>query len=61
MPVGEILMQLFPGLSVESLASLEREAQTEEHGPQVTLCREGEIEDGFYIILAGRVDVYKLL
>jgi CRP-like cAMP-binding protein len=58
---GEILRQLFPKLSTESLASLERAARLEEHDAQITLCREGEVEDSFYIVVEGRVDVYKLL
>jgi CRP-like cAMP-binding protein len=58
---GEILRQLFPQLSPESLASFERAARLEDHDAQITLCREGEIEDSFYIVIEGRVDVYKLL
>jgi CRP-like cAMP-binding protein len=60
-PAGEVLTQLFPQLSADSVANLEREARLEQHAPQVTLCREGEVEDSFYIIINGRVDVYKLL
>jgi CRP-like cAMP-binding protein len=60
-PAEDILAQLFPTLSAKSLAGLQHEARREKHAEQVTLCREGEIEDSFYIIVSGRVDVYKLL
>lgn len=58
---SEILTQLFPKLSADSLANLQREARLEDYNAQITLCREGEVEDSFYIVLDGRVDVYKLL
>jgi CRP-like cAMP-binding protein len=58
---GEIFAQLFPQLSPEALSSLEREASLEEHDAQVTLCHEGRVEDRFYVVVDGRVDVYKVL
>ena len=60
-PAGESFAQLFPQLSAGALASLERQAQLETHPPQITLCREGTIEDSFYLIAEGCVDVYKQL
>jgi hypothetical protein len=31
------------------------------HPAQVTICDEGKVEDCFYVVLSGRVDVYKVL
>ena len=58
---GDILAELFPQLSPSHLAGLQRGVAFEEHPPQVTLCHESEIEDSFYIIVTGRVEVLKLL
>jgi CRP-like cAMP-binding protein len=60
-PIVEMLAQVFPRLSPAALDALQRAARRVKHPAQVTLCREGEIEHSFYIIVAGRVDVYKLL
>ena len=57
----QVLTQLFPGLAPETLDSLYHAARLVEYPAQVTLCREGEFEDTFYIVVSGRVDVYKLL
>ena len=60
-PIVELLAQVFPRLSPAALDALQRAARRVKHPAQVTLCHEGEIERSFYIIVAGRVDVYKLL
>lgn len=58
---GEIFTQLFPQLSADALSTLEREAQLEEHAAQITLCHEGKVEESFYVVIDGRVDVFKVL
>ena len=57
---GEILRQLLPALSIQARAALEREARLEQYPAGMTLCSEGEIEDSFYIVLEGNLDVYKV-
>jgi CRP-like cAMP-binding protein len=57
----QVLARLFPALSPETLDDLYHAARLVEYPAQVTLCREGEYEDTFYIVVSGRVDVYKLL
>jgi CRP-like cAMP-binding protein len=60
-PAQKILTGLFPKLSTEAVDSIIRSARRVSYPAQVTICAEGEIEDSFYIVLSGRVDVYKLL
>lgn len=57
----QTLAQIFPQLAAPALADLRRSAQLVRHPPEVVLCHEGEVEHRFYIIVAGRVDVYKHL
>jgi CRP-like cAMP-binding protein len=57
----QVLTQLFPKLSKETLDGLHRSARLVEYPAQFTLCREGAVEDTFYIMVDGRVDVYKQL
>jgi CRP-like cAMP-binding protein len=56
-----IVSELFPSLPGEAIESLVRSLRRVSFPPQVTICSEGETEDGFYVIVAGRVDVYKVL
>jgi CRP-like cAMP-binding protein len=60
-PALKILAELFPKLSTDMVDSIIRSARRVSYPAQVTICSEGEIESSFYIILSGRVDVYKLL
>src|SRR5689334_6843478 len=60
-PPGEIFAQLFPQLSSAARSTLEREAQLEDHAAQITLCHEGRVEDSFFVVVEGRVDVFKVL
>jgi len=57
----QILAQIFPRLSPAALDELRCSARLVRHPAQVTLCREGEIEHCFYIIVEGSVDVFKIL
>ncbi len=60
-PALNIIGELFPTLSPSAVETVVHSARREAFPPQVTLCNEGEIEHSFYIILTGRVDVYKVL
>jgi CRP-like cAMP-binding protein len=57
----QVLRELFPRLSTSALEVLAGAASFREVPPQVTLCHEGEVEESFYIIISGCVDVYKVL
>jgi CRP-like cAMP-binding protein len=59
--VEQILDQIFPGLTPEKRQLVYRFARQVDYPAQTTLCREGEIENTFYIIVDGRVDVFKHL
>lgn len=57
----QLLEQVFPKLSKDALADLCLSARLTRYPAQVTLCHEGEMEHCFYIVVDGRVDVYKHL
>jgi CRP-like cAMP-binding protein len=56
-----VLRQIFPSLAPAALAKLRRAAREVTYPADSTLCHEGEVEHSFFIIVEGRVDVYKLL
>lgn len=58
---AEVLQRVFPGLSEEDLAELASASKLRTYPPDVVLCHEGRIEDTFFIILDGRVEVSKQL
>ena len=57
----QLLAQIFPRLGAEALAGLRKASRIVDYPDHVTLCREGEIENCFYLIVEGAVDVYKLM
>ena len=59
MAPADIFARLLPQLSPGALDGISRAAQIEEHPARTTLCCEGSIEDSFYIVVEGRVDVFK--
>lgn len=59
--IAEILHQVFPGLSEEDLAELTSVAELRTYPPDVILCHEGRIEDTFYVIVSGQIEVSKQL
>jgi CRP-like cAMP-binding protein len=58
---NRLLAQLLPHVSPAAVGELVRQARFASHPAEVTLCHEGEKEDGFYVIIEGRVDVFKML
>lgn len=60
-PAIEALRQIFPTLEPSALRKLRRAAKDVTKPADTTLCHEGEVEDAFYIIVDGRVDVYRLM
>lgn len=55
-----VLRELFPALPPPALRKLRRAAKEVTRPSESTLCHEGEVEDAFYILLEGRVDVFKV-
>ena len=51
---------LFKGLSGRQLDDLARAFPRRSYGPGETIFREGESAEGFYILLSGRLKIYKL-
>lgn len=60
-PAFRLLAQLFPQLPEAAIKGLEQTARLVSLPEQETLCHEGEVEQSFYLIVEGSVDVYKLL
>lgn len=60
--IKQALQKVFSDvLSEESLEKLANTVRVKEYPAGVTLCKEREIEDTFYILLDGRVDIMKHL
>ncbi len=55
----EILRQVFPDMEEEDLTELASVAELRTYPPGTTLCHEGHIEDVFYVIVSGQVEVSK--
>ncbi len=60
-PAHAILAELFPALPAEAIDELALTLRRVSYPAQVTICSEGEIEESFYVIATGQVDVYKVL
>jgi sigma-B regulation protein RsbU (phosphoserine phosphatase) len=52
-----ILQEIFPGIDLETATMLQQLAQRAQYEAGTVLCRQGAVEDTFYIILDGAVDV----
>jgi CRP-like cAMP-binding protein len=57
----EILRQMFPGMSEEDLVELTDVAELRTYPADTILCREGQVENTFYAIASGQVEVTKRL
>jgi len=58
---AEILRRVFPGLEDEHLAELVGAVERRIYPPDVILCCEGCVEDTFYVIVGGTVEISKRL
>lgn len=56
-----VLASVFPRLDDAALARLRTSTRLVDHPAQVMLCNEGEVENAFYVIVEGSVDVFKVL
>jgi signal transduction histidine kinase len=58
-PPGEIIQRAFPGISEQEAAELARKGAVCEYPASTVLCHEDALEDTFYILLEGEVQVTK--
>lgn len=58
---SKIIPRAFPGISPAEVAELINNSQLKNYPPDTTLCREGEVEDTFYLILEGEVEITKVI
>ena len=58
---ADLLGRMFPALPPDSLGEFIAAARVADYPALFTLCHEGEVERTFYVVLGGRVDVFKLL
>jgi len=57
----QVLQRAFPGIPTEEAESMISSGKVHSYPPNTVLCREGAVENTFYIILEGEVQVTKLL
>lgn len=57
----EILQHAFPDIPAREAEDMVSIGEVNQHQPGVVLCKEGAIEDSFYIILDGQVEVTKVI
>jgi len=53
----ELLSVVFPGLAGQDYAELVERGEINEYPPGTVLCQEGRVEDVFYVIITGSVEV----
>lgn len=54
-----VLCGIFPHLAPEVIESLLASAALRRYPEQTRLCREGEVEEPFYVLLDGQADIYR--
>jgi signal transduction histidine kinase len=57
----EVLCSAFPGIQESEAGEMVAAGKVNTYPEEITLCREGELEDIFYILLDGEVKVTKLI
>ena len=57
----QVLQHAFPGIPTDEAESMISSGKVHSYPPNTVLCREGAVENTFYIILEGEVQVTKLL
>lgn len=57
----DVLRQMFPGMNEEDLTELASVAELRTYPPDTVLCHEGQVENTFYAIVSGQVEVIKRL
>ncbi len=57
----DVIPRAFPGISQLEIDELVTRSQVKNYPPRTVLCHEGKLEDKFYILLDGKVDVTKTI
>jgi signal transduction histidine kinase len=57
----QVLQRAFPGIPTDEAETMISSGKVHSYPPNTVLCREGAVENTFYIILEGEVQVTKLL
>ena len=57
----QVLLHAFPGIPIDEAEAMISSGKVHSYPPNTVLCREGAIENIFYIILEGEVQVTKLI
>jgi len=57
--IEKILFELFPEVDPEGIKSLQESAKLQRYPEKTILCKNGEMEETFYILLEGQADVYR--
>ena len=60
-PPSEVIQIAFPGITQREAEDMEKTGEIHLYSPGTVLCQEGAIENVFYIILEGEVQVTKLI
>jgi len=55
------LADILPQIPDSALADLEARARVHRYPAEVTLCHEGDVGQAFFLVIEGRVDVFKML
>jgi len=58
---SKIIPRAFPGIKPNEIEELIANSQVRSYPPGAVLCREGAVEDRFYMILEGEVEVTKVI
>jgi len=58
---SNVLRQMFPGMGQEDMDEFANVAQVRAYPPDTILCHEGRVEETFYAIVSGQVEVTKQL
>jgi CRP/FNR family transcriptional regulator len=58
---GKIIPRAFPGITPDEVSELIKNSKLANHPPETVLCRENAVENTFYLILEGRVEVTKVI
>ncbi len=58
---ANIIPRTFPGISLDEVEELIAYSEIKDYPPETLICREGAVEDTFYLILDGEVQVSKVI
>lgn len=59
--VHDVIGLAFPGITMKQAKEMASIGETQIYDPQVVLCRENAVEETFYVIVEGEVEVTKVI